>query len=284
MDGEKSGRVVIVTGGSAGIGYAVARKFLAAGDRVAILSTNEERGRRAEAVLAELGEAVWVRCHVNDYDECAEAVAEVERRLGPVDVLVNNAGIVSKRVGFLDVDLDDVRRTLDVDVMGTINMARAVVEGMVSRGSGTIVNVGSICGRMANTESVGYHAAKGAVEMVTKSLARELAGSGVRVVCVAPGWVRTEMIDDTVAEVGASLHMKGRIIEPAEIAGVVWLLTLPEAAAVNGSTVMADDGYASFKGIDGGLQTAEVRRHARPVARAAAGAAVRATGREAPSW
>lgn len=246
-------RCVIVTGGSAGIGFATAEKFLREGDRVAILSTNEQKGHAAEARLAQLGEVMWVGCHVNDYEECVAAVAAVERRFGAVDVLVNNAGVVSERVGFLHVDLDDVRRTLDVDVMGTINMARAVVEGMVARGSGTIVNVSSICGHMANTESVGYHAAKGAVEMVTKSLARELAGSGLRVVAVAPGWVNTEMIDETVAAVGASLHLKGRIVEPAEIAGAIWLLTLPEASAVNGSTVMADDGYASFKGVDGSI-------------------------------
>lgn len=88
--------------------------------------------------------------------------------------------------------------------------------------------------------------------MVTKSLARELSGYGIRVVCVSPGWVRTEMIDDAVAKIGASLHMKGRIVEPEEIAGVVYLMTLDEASAVNGTTVMADDGYSAFKGIDGG--------------------------------
>lgn len=123
---------------------------------------------------------------------------------------------------------------------------------MVEQESGTIVNIGSICGVMANSESVGCHASKGAVEMLTKALARELSPYGIRMVCVAPGWVRTEMIDDTVASIGASLHMKGRIVEPAEIAGVVWLMTQPEASAVNGTTVMADDGYAVFKGIDGG--------------------------------
>ncbi len=229
-------RVVIITGGSAGIGYATAKKFLSKGNKVVILSTNEEKGRRAEKQLANIGEVCWMKC-INKY--------------GKVDILVNNAGIVSKRTSFLDVDLDDLKRTYDVDVMGTVHMIHNVTKHMVKAESGVIINIGSICGKMANTESLGYHIAKGAIEMLTKSLARELSKYKIRVVCAAPGWVHTEMIDDTVANVGGALHMKGRIIEPDEIAGAVYLLSLEEASAINGSTVMVDDGYTSFKGVEG---------------------------------
>ena len=245
-------RVVIVTGASQGIGFATAKKFLQKGNRVVILSTNEAKCKRAQAALAEFGEVVWKQCDVSSYSDCIRAADETAAQFGRIDVLVNCAGVVSTRNSFLQVDMENVRRTLDINVMGTIQMISAVSKYMTAQESGVIVNIGSICGSMANSESVGYHASKGAVNMITKSLARELSPYGIRVVCAAPGWVHTEMIDDTVADIGASLHMKGRIIEPAEVAGAVYLLTLEEACAINGSTVMVDDGYASFKGIDGG--------------------------------
>lgn len=245
-------KVVIITGGSAGIGFATAKKFLEKGSKVVILSTNAAKGKAAEEKLSQYGEVTWMCCHVQDAQECVQVVERTVEKYGHVDILVNNAGIVSKRESFLQVDLEDVRRTIDINVMGTIQMIHAVTPYMVKQESGVVINIGSICGVMANSESVGYHASKGAVEMLTKSLARELAPYGIRMVCVAPGWVRTEMIDDTVAGIGASLHLKGRIVEPEEIAGVVWLMTQEEASAVNGTTVMADDGYSVFKGIDGG--------------------------------
>lgn len=244
-------RVVIITGGSAGIGYATAKKFLSKGNKVVILSTNEEKGRRAEKQLANIGEVCWMKCDIASYAECENVVNRVINKYGKVDILVNNAGIVSKRTSFLDVDLDDLKRTYDVDVMGTVHMIHNVTKHMVKAESGVIINIGSICGKMANTESLGYHISKGAIEMLTKSLARELSKYKIRVVCAAPGWVHTEMIDDTVANVGGALHMKGRIIEPDEIAGAVYLLSLEEASAINGSTVMVDDGYTSFKGVEG---------------------------------
>ena len=130
-------------------------------------------------------------------------------------------------------------------------MSQHAAKSMVQQRAGVIINVGSICGFMANTESIGYHASKGGVKMLTQAMARELSPFGVRVVSVAPGWVRTGMIDKTIEEIGSRLHMKGRIIEPEEVAGAIYLMSLPEASAINGSTVMCDDGYSSFKGIDG---------------------------------
>lgn len=135
--------------------------------------------------------------------------------------------------------------------MGTLYLSHYAAQAMVKAKSGVIVNVGSICGSMANTESIGYHASKGGVRMLTRAMARELSPYGVRVVEVAPGWVKTGMIDKEIEEIGSRLHMKGRILSPEEIANTIYLVTLPEASAINGSTIMADDGYASFKGVDG---------------------------------
>ena len=249
-----SERIVIITGASQGIGFAVAKKFLTKGDKAVILSTSEQKGRKSEEELKELGEVTWLKCDVSKMKDCQAAADFTMEKYGRIDVLVNSAGILSKRNSFLEVDLDDIRRVLDVNIMGTIQMISAVSKYMVKQGSGTVVNIGSIDGCMANTESVGYHASKGGVHMLTKALARELSGYGIRVVAIAPGWVNTEMVDENGATMGAPFHMKGRIVEPEEIAGAVYLMTLEEASAINGSIVMADDGYASFKGIDGGLR------------------------------
>lgn len=119
------------------------------------------------------------------------------------------------------------------------------------KGLGEIINVGSIDGFLANTESIGYHARKGGVKMLTQAMAQELSPYGIRVLSVAPGWVKTGMIDKPIEEIGSRLHMEGRIILPEEIANAIWLMSLPEASAINGTTVMADDGYSSFKGVDG---------------------------------
>ena len=135
--------------------------------------------------------------------------------------------------------------------MGTIKLSQLAAREMLKQRSGVIINVGSIDGFLANTESIGYHASKGGVKLLTQAMARELSPYGIRVLSVAPGWVKTGMIDKPIEEIGSRLHMKGRIILPEEIADAIWLMSLPEASAINGTTVMADDGYSSFKGVDG---------------------------------
>lgn len=155
--------------------------------------------------------------------------------------------MVGKRASFLENDNADTLNTLKINVMGTIYMANYGSKYMVEKKSGVIINVGSLCGFIANTESVGYHASKGAVRMATQVMARDFSPYGIRVLSVAPGWVRTGMLLADIEAHGASLHMKNRVIEPEEIANSIYLLSLPEASAINGSTVMADDGYTSFK-------------------------------------
>ena len=242
-------KIVLISGGTCGIGLATAEKFLDEGDTVVVLG----RTPRPEALasLRKCGPADYLPCDVSSREDCARVVETVLQQYGRIDVLVNVAGVVGKRAPFMEIDLDDVENTIAINLLGTIYLSHYAARSMAARRSGVIINVGSICGFMANTESIGYHASKGGVKMLTAAMAREISPFGVRVASVAPGWVRTGMIDPAVEQIGASLHMKGRIIEPAEIAGAIWLLTLPEASAINGSTVMADDGYTQFKGVDG---------------------------------
>ena len=242
-------RVVIITGGTNGIGLACARKFLGAGNKVVYLGRHQKP--EVDAELSALGEAVFVRADVAVQTDCEAAVAAAIERFGHVDVLVNVAGIVGERQAFCDIDLDNVRSVIETNLMGTIYMGRFVAPRMAEQRSGVIVNVGSICGHIANTENVAYHASKGGVTMLTKAEARELAPYGVRAVEVAPGWVHTGMLDPAILEVGGKLHMGGKIVEPEEVADLIYLAASPEASCWNGTCVMADNGYSAFKGLDG---------------------------------
>ena len=242
-------RVVIVTGGTKGIGFATAKKFLEKGDKVITLGRHvvEESNKALEAV----GEVTFIKADVSREEDCKMVVEKTMEKYGRIDIVANVAGVVGERASFTEIDLKDVEKTIMINLMGTIYLSHYAAKEMEKAKSGVIVNVGSICGIMANTESIGYHASKGGVRMITQAMARELSPYGVRVVSVAPGWVKTGMIDKPIEEIGSRLHMKGRIIMPEEIANAIYLMSLPEASAINGSTVMADDGYASFKGVDG---------------------------------
>ncbi len=242
-------RVVIITGGTNGIGLECAKKFLREKDKVVYLGRHQKQ--EVDTELSSLGDATFVRADVAVQADCEAAVEKTIQLHGRIDVLVNVAGIVGERQAFCDIDLDNVRSVIETNLMGTLYMGRFAAPHMTAARSGVIVNVGSICGHMANTENVAYHASKGGVAMLTKAEARELAPYGVRVVEVAPGWVHTGMLDPAILEVGGKLHMGGKIVEPDEIANLVYLAASPEASCWNGTCVMADNGYSAFKGLDG---------------------------------
>ena len=242
-------QIVIVTGGTKGIGFATAKKFLSCSDKVIVLGRHETP--EALEALNQIGEATFIKADVSIVEDCQHVVETAMEKYGKIDVLANVAGVVGTRGAFVDLDLADVQKTININLMGTINLSQLVAREMQKKRSGVIINVGSIDGFMANTEAIGYHASKGGVKMLTQAMARELSPYGIRVLSVAPGWVKTGLIDKPIEEIGSRLHMKGRIILPEEIANAIWLMSLPEASAINGSTVMADDGYCSFKGVDG---------------------------------
>lgn len=215
-------KVVIVTGGTSGIGFQTAKKFYSKGYKVVIagIDSNENIDRAVD----ELKGIDFIWCDVSKEEDCKKVVDYTYTKYGRIDVLANVAGIVGMRKDLIDNSLEDIKRVIDVNLMGTINMSYFVSKKMVERKSGTIVNVGSICGFMANTEAIGYHASKGGVKMVTQALARELSPYNIRVVSVAPGWVKTAMMESDIETFGSTLHMKGRVIKPEEIANFIYYL------------------------------------------------------------
>jgi NAD(P)-dependent dehydrogenase (short-subunit alcohol dehydrogenase family) len=240
------GKVAIVTGGNRGLGEAFARALGEAGARVAIAARDEAR---SEAVAAEQG-ALAVTADVTDRESVQAMVETVTAELGPVDVLINNSGTCFHRPA-LEVPDDEWRAVWEVNVDGVWNCSRAVGARMVERGTGVIVNVGSISAEIVNRPQwqPAYNASKAAVHQLTKSLAAEWAPSGVRVNAIAPGYVKTEMapVDDP--------RFRPRWIEdapmqraavPEEIAPSVLYLASDASSFMTGSVLIVDGGYTVF--------------------------------------
>ena len=240
------GKVAVVTGGNRGLGQAFARALGEAGARVAIAARDESR---SEAVAGELG-AFAVTTDVTDAAGVDSMLETVTAELGPVDVLVNNAGVCFHRPA-LEVPEEEWRSVWDVNVDAVWRCCRAVGAQMVERGSGSIVNIGSISAQIVNRPQwqPAYNASKAAVHQLTKSLAAEWAPHGVRVNALAPGYVKTEMapVDDP--------RFRPRWIEdapmqraatPEEIAPSVVYLASDASSFMTGSVLVVDGGYTLF--------------------------------------
>jgi 3-oxoacyl-[acyl-carrier protein] reductase len=235
------GRVALVTGGSRGIGAAVSRELARAGARVAV---NYRAGAAAaESLAAELG-GLALAADVADPGQAAALVERVEADLGPPDVLVNNAGITRDTllVRMTDEDWDAV---LDTNLRGVFNVCRAAARGMLKRRSGAIVNMTSVVGLHGNPGQVNYAASKAGIIGLTKALAKELGGRGVRVNAIAPGYVATELtsaLPDELRELILRNTPAGRLGEPEDVAGAVRFLCSDEARFVTGAVLQVDGG------------------------------------------
>jgi NAD(P)-dependent dehydrogenase (short-subunit alcohol dehydrogenase family) len=228
--------VVVVTGGMQGIGAAIAQGFASRGDAVAVLDVQE-----GSPYL----------CDVSDAAQVEAVASRVEAELGPVDVLVNNAGIA--HIARSETLAEEAwRRSLDVMATGTFLCARAFGARMLERRQGVIVNISSINATEAFPQRLAYCAAKAAVEMMTRVLAIEWAERGVRVNAVAPGVTRTEMVASAIATgaVDEALYVgrtpMRRLATPSEIADAVLFLASDRATFITGTTLVVDGGWSAF--------------------------------------
>ena len=228
------GRTVIVTGGSRGIGLAVARAFAAQGDRVAVTYRS---GEPPDGI-------VGVHCDVTDSASVDAAFEAVERELGPVEVLVANAGITRDSL-LLRMTDEDIDAVLQTNLVGAIRVARRAARGMLRMRRGRIVLVSSVVWALGSAGQVNYAASKAGLVGVARSLARELGSRGITVNVVAPGFVDTDMTaalgEDRRAEIVAAVPL-GRYATVDEVAGVVRFLAGPEAGYVTGAVVPVDGG------------------------------------------
>jgi NAD(P)-dependent dehydrogenase (short-subunit alcohol dehydrogenase family) len=246
-----SGTTVLVTGGTRGIGLASCRTFVSRGAGLVFCGTSEEGVESAAAELEGLGGGAVAGyvCDVQDAEGVRELVTEALRLFGRLDVCVAAAGI-GPWGPFDQLPLDDVRRLLTVNVEGVYHAVTAAGAVMRRQGSGSIVTIGSISGLRADCEGAAYCASKAAVHLLTKALARELAPDGVRVNCVAPGWVDTDMNDylrrdEQEREAICAEIPLARLARPEEIAEVVAFIASDEAAATSGAVVVADGGLTA---------------------------------------
>ena len=235
-------RVALVTGGTRGIGAAISQAMKDAG--YAVAATYGGNDEAAHKLRDEHGIAVY-KWDVGDFAACKEGVAKVEADLGPVDVLVNNAGIT--RDGTLHrMKPEDWRAVIATNLDSLFNMTRNVIEGMRARSYGRIISISSINGQKGQFGQANYSAAKAGVFGFTKAVAQENAAKGITVNAIAPGYIATEMVRAVPAEVLNSkilpLIPAGRLGEPEEIARCVVFLAAEEAGFITGATLTANGG------------------------------------------
>jgi 2-hydroxycyclohexanecarboxyl-CoA dehydrogenase len=242
----ESRRIALVTGAARGIGRAIARALAAEGHRVAVADILDEEAAETAGAIG----GRWIHLDVTSAASVEEAIEEIERALGPISVLVNNAGWDELRP-FLETDEQFWDRVIELNFKGCLRVCRRVVPGMVERGYGRVVNIGSDAARVGSSLEAVYSGAKGGVVAFSKTLARETARSGVTVNAVCPGPTETPLLEGMLAEGEAGARAleamrravpMRRLGRPEEIAAAVAFLASEQAGYITGQTLSVSGG------------------------------------------
>ena len=239
--------VALVTGGSRGIGKAIALRLAEDGFDIAVnFLRAEKEAENVMRAVKELGQGAQIyRTDVSDFESVKTMVEKIRNDLGDVIVLINNAGFY-QRSGFLDLSPEEWRRTLDVNLTGCYNCAKAVVPGMIERKKGNIVNISSMLGFKGTSHGAHYATSKAGVIALTKSLALELSPHGIRVNAVAPGAIETEIIaHDTPEQRKKRIETTPirRVGQPEDIASIISYLVSKDSDYITGETIHANGGF-----------------------------------------
>lgn len=243
------GKTAVITGGTAGIGKAIALLYAAQGADVAIFGTNQER---SEQVLAEIKrsqidpsqKALSFLVDVSKFKEVETALNDLLAQWNKIDILVNNAGITRDNL-LARMSEEDWDRVLEVNLKSVYNTCRSLARSMMKARSGTIINISSVIGLMGNAGQINYAASKAGMIGFTKSLAKELASRGVRANCIAPGYIETQMtggLSDLIKEGILSKIPLNRIGQPLDIANAALYLASDLASYVTGQVIAVDGG------------------------------------------
>lgn len=243
---DLDGRTAVVTGGAAGIGFAIAERMAASGAHVVLW--DRDAGGLA-AARGKLDGAEAVEADIADPDSVAAAVAQTVAARGGIDIMVNNAGINGANYKIWETPIDEWRRMMDVNLTGVFLCCRAVVPGMIEAGYGRIVNIASIAGKEGNPNHGHYSTAKAGVIGFTKSLGKECADTGVIVNCIAPAAVETAILKRNTPEQQAYLLSKipmGRVGRPEEVAALAAWLASEDVSFSTGAVYDISGGRATY--------------------------------------
>jgi len=248
---QLDGKVAVVTGGAQGIGRAIVETYLAEGARVVIIDRNQEQSAKTVSELSGLGPVEAVNLDVRDWSGVATAFAEIAQRLGSVDVCVNNAGVTAIAPS-LEMKEDDWREVIDTNLTAVFSCAQAAGRQMAANGGGAIINMSSSSAVLGLDRRAPYCSSKGALISLTRVLAVEWAGLGIRVNAIGPGWVKTKFVQAAIdaghlSEDGIRRRTPlDRLAQPAEIAQVALFLATSASSYLTGQTIFPDGGFTAY--------------------------------------
>jgi len=250
---QLKGKIAIVTGGSQGIGEAIAKRYAAEGASVAIFNRNADKARGVVgSIEAAGGTAAAFACDISSLKDIERAVGAARKRFGDIDILVNNAGAyLMTPIG--ETEEVAVDQMLDVNIKGVFFLCQAVLPDFDRKGSGVIINIGSIFGNTGFPGSAIYCATKGAISLLTKTLALELRDRNIRVNSIAPGWFETPLNEgyratneEFMRRADERFGGKGAWMKPEELAGSAVFLATDDARSIMGATLFVDRGWAAY--------------------------------------